>query len=699
MANIFYEQEPEIKRYEVVDTLPKLKRLGKRLQRLEEVSFDFETNSLRVYGPNSNLIIVCMTISWGDYNNYYIPLGHRRYEDFYRNVSHEDFLTYIAPAFEREDIRLICHKFDLHCLARLGVQINTRDLFDPMPALWLCDENDEKSLKSQAMKRLGIQATKFKEVVNSVPSYIKKEFGLKSNNKATFDLVLIDDGIEYALADSFNLWKLYVGVQEELEHEGMSKIMHKLYAPLTWTLFMMEEQGMCVDFDKLEIMQEEIKKDLEALEYEMIDLAGIDFKPSSSQQKYELLFGFRKSDTKGKDGKIRRAKVNEEIIANSFNFKPVSMTDGGVPSVDGSTLLTLSRMSFKDKRKQEGVQLAKLLLEYSRLSKLDTAFIGGLDDKIYDDGKVHPSINIVGTDSGRYSCNDPNLQQLPRPNENNKEYQVRDLYIGDIDPVTGKRKQIISVDFSNLEMRVLAHFSEDKNLLDMFERGLDTHGSTAVTMFELDCEAGEAKKLYPNLRQAAKTINFLLMYGGGAFTLYENLKNDPDSPIDLGEKHYLETYHVKSGKDVAQCYIDKYFDSYPGVTEFIRHQKKFAHRKGYVQTLLGRKRRLHNINSSNYKVAAYEERLSVNATVQGSAGDIAMSSQVRIDTDKRLEEMRCFMLMQIHDEILFECPEEHVEEAIPIIKRYMEHPFGDNVELNLPLIAEHGVGWSYQDAK
>ena len=189
------------------------------------------------------------------------------------------------------------------------------------------------------------------------------------------------------------------------------------------------------------------------------------------------------------------------------------------------------------------------------------------------------------------------------------------------------------------------------------------------------------------------------MYGGGAFTLYENLKNDADSPMDLGDKHYLEQYRVRKGVDVAQIYIDKYFENYSGVATFIRNQKKFAHRNGYVNTLLGRKRRLHNINSSDYKIQSYEERLSVNATIQGTAGDIAMSAQNRIAKDVRLTEMECFMLMQIHDEILFECPEEHVEEAWPIIKHHMEHPFGDKVELNLPMEVEYGVGDTYQECK
>jgi len=261
------------------------------------------------------------------------------------------------------------------------------------------------------------------------------------------------------------------------------------------------------------------------------------------------------------------------------------------------------------------------------------------------------------------------------------------------------RKKIVALDFSNLEMRVLAHFSEDKNLLKMFAEGADTHGSTAVNMFELKCSAEEVKKLYPHLRQAAKVINFLLMYGGGAFSLYNSLKDDRYNPIDLGDKSYLETYHVKTGEDVAQIYIDKYFATYSGVAKFIKNQKRYAHRHGHVFTLLKRKRRLPDINSNDFKQVAYCERLAVNSAVQGSAADITMSAQNRVADDKWFEEHGIYMLIQVHDELVFECPEVYVEEAIKRIKHYMEHPFGDNVELNLPLRVDAGAGDSYQRAK
>jgi DNA polymerase-1 len=177
------------------------------------------------------------------------------------------------------------------------------------------------------------------------------------------------------------------------------------------------------------------------------------------------------------------------------------------------------------------------------------------------------------------------------------------------------------------------------------------------------------------------------------------LKNDHDNPIDLGDKKYLQMYKCRKGVEVAQIYIDKYFDSYKGVAKFIRNQKKFAHKNGYVLSLLRRKRRLTEINGSDFKTVSYLERLAVNSPVQGSAADITNSAMNRIDAVEWFEEHGCYMLMQVHDEIVFECPEEFIEEAIPIAQKLMEHPFGEKVELNLALRADAGWGNSYQEAK
>lgn len=719
MSLAFQQPRIRIRRSQIVDSPSKLRSLVKKMSTLEEFAFDTETNTLRVLGDNSNFILVGISISWGEYNNYYIPLGHRRFEDYGRQLDLDVVVEALKPVFERTDVRIIgCNlKFDMHVMARVGIFIKTKDLFDVMVASWLCDENTPNGLKENSHQYLGVDQTRFKEVINDVPKEVKKEFGLKAQNKATFDLVLIDEGAPYALDDAFFTWELYLGFLILLEEESMDKIYYKVYAPFIRTLFEMEEVGVTVDLDRLQEMGREIVEDMDNLKYQMFELAGVEFNPSSGQQLAELLFGYRKKAKDGSEG-----KVNEHILSNSFGFRVLSTTAAGAPQTNSDTLWRLSHLEFKNKRKQEGVELCKILTEYKKLDKLYSAFISGLLEQLYDDGRAHPSFNIIGTDSGRLSCSNPNLQQLPKADEEDK-YQIRSLFIGseyyaddmgdfvcdldeedkDNEDVYGgtqvRRKKIVALDFANLEMRVLAHFSEDKNLLQMFADDADTHGSTAVNMFELPCDPSEVKKKYPHLRQAAKVLNFLLMYGGGAYTLYNNLRNDRFSPIDLGDQSYLDTYKVKSGEDVAQIYIDRYFDTYSGVSKFIKEQKRYAHRHGYVYTLLKRKRRLPDINSSDFKQAAYCERLSVNSAVQGSAADITMSAQNRVNACSWFAEHGIRMLIQVHDELVFECPEKYVDECIQRVKRFMEHPFGDKVELNLALRADADSGDSYQDAK
>ena len=725
--------QPRIRRYEIVDSMKKLKRLSRKMSKLEEFAFDTETNTLKVLGLNKDFRLVGISISWGEYDNYYIPTGHLRYEDYGRQLDIEDVVEYMKPVFEREDVRIIGHnlKFDMHTMSRVGITIRTKDVFDTMIASWLCDENSPNGLKENSKEFLGIDQTHFKEVTENISADVKKQFGLKANSKATFDMVLIDDGAPYALDDAFYTWELYQGFLLKLEEEKMDKVFFKVYAPFIHTLFKMEESGVVVDVDRLDEMEHDIDADVEDLKYQMFDIAGVEFNPSSNDQLAELLFGYVKPSKPlnlDKQPKIVQKMFYEgdeealnarglctaeidprtvglfKITGNptlqkaSFRFKAISTTATGAPQTNADVFWKLSHLEFKTKRKKEGVELCKLLLDYKKLDKLKSAFITGLKEQLYDDGKAHPSFNIIGTDSGRLSCSNPNLQQLPKAEEEDK-YQIRSLFIGSIDPVTKKRKKIVALDFSNLEMRVLTHFSEDKNLLKMFLNDEDSHGSTAVNMFELPCEPGEVKKLYPHLRQAAKILNFLLMYGGGAFTLYNSLKSDHYNPIDLGDKSYLDTYGVKTGEDVAQIYIDKYFTSYAGVSKFIKDQKRYAHKHGYVYTLLKRKRRLPDINSSDYKMVAYCERLSVNSAVQGSAADITMSAQNRINAEPWFDEHRVRMLIQVHDELVFECPEEFVDECISRVKALMEHPFGENVELNLPLRADADSGDSYQEAK
>lgn len=734
-----FPYKPEIRKSKIINTEADLRELSEMMMKIPEFAFDTETNTLEVRGDSEDFKLVDITISWGEYHNYDIPIGHIREEDIDNQLPLSMVVRYMKPVFERKNVRIIGHnlKFDMHSLKRVGIEIKTKDLFDTMLASWLCDENTPNGLKENSAEKMFIRQEHFKEATETVPNEIKKKFGYKSNSKIPFDLVLIEDGAPYAISDAFYTYMLYFGFVAELEDEQMDKIYYSMYIPFLRVLYEMEENGVSIDIEKINQMKEDMESDIEDLTYQIYELAGVEFNIGSSQQKAEILFGYRKPDIPVEYGKVpkvieplidefkagdidkdemqeqlnkkgfyfdKKGKVfkesnkNLDVLAKSFDFPVQTVTKGGSPSTDSDTIWRISRKTFKNKRKMQGVEMCNLMLDYAKLQKLKTAFVDGILDKICEDGKVHPSFNQIGTDSGRLSCSTPNLQQLPKASDEDK-YKIRELFIGSINE-KGERNKIIALDYHNLEMVCLTYFSKDKNLSKMFANGEDSHGSTAVNMFNLDCDSNEVKKKYPHLRQAAKTINFMLMYGGGASTLYENLKSDHYSPLDLGEKKYLEEYNCSKGEEVAQVFIDKYFKSYSGVARFISGQKKYAHKHGYVYTVLGRKRRLPDINSKDRAKSSYCERLSVNASIQGTAGDITVNAQIKIAQDEDLKRLGCKMLIQVHDEIVFECPEENVEEAIDIIVDYMEHPFGLAKNRQIPFLeADYDVGDNYQQAK
>lgn len=579
----------------------------------------------------------------------------------------------------------------MHVMKRIGIEIKTPYIFDTMIASWLCNENVDKGLKPNVLRIFNHQMEKFNDVVATVPKEIKKKAGLKANQKATFDLTMIGDSANYATEDAFFTFMLYLHYLEELEITGMTKIYYKMYPPFIRILYDMEERGITIDKEACAEMNEKMQEDIEDLEYQMLELVGVDFDINSSQQLAQLLFGYDGFKT-----------VNQDLLDVNFGFPVQSRTAKGVPQTNNATLVAISRMEYKNSNKIMGVKFCNMLLKYKELSKLKT-FTQKFLEVCYPDGKIHCSFNPVGTDSGRISCNSPNLMQIPNAGEDDR-YNIRSLFVGDLDEYD--QEDIISCDYSNLEVRVMAHFSKDEGLLNAFEHKVDLHGNTAKLMFRLDCDANEVKKKYPKFRQMGKVIAFLLQYGGSVMALESTLNSDGMLTEMLqelkGYKHKKDLpdtlapfWGCKSTKEMAQSLMDLYFEAFPGIAKFMKRQKKYAHQHGKVYTVLGRERRLPQIQSSNFREVGYAERLALNAPIQGSGADIMINAQINISRSERLKELGCKMLVQIHDELLFSCPKENCDEAIKEIRECMIYPFGRDKLLNLALDIGSAHGSSY----
>lgn len=433
--------KPEMRHREVIDSIDRLREVVREWKHVPAFAFDTETNTLEVLGENKNFRLVDITVSWGDENNYEIPLGHLRDEDLERNLDLEEVVELIKPIFENPNVLIVGHnlKYDLHVLRRVGITVTTDSLFDTMLASWICDENTPNGLKENSAEKMGVPQTHFKEVTDGIPNDVKKAFGYKANSKVhDFGLVLIDDGEEYCIGDAFYTWCNFLGFRQEIVDEEMDKIYYVKMIPFLKVLLEMEEQGTTVDIERLKQMGVEMQEDIENLQYKIYELSGCIFNIGSSAQKSLILFGiddytmpfeeylekYKKKNAKrlsksktGLDVKKVRESYDEKqkdpdrlsILSNSFDFKVMGYTASGAPSTDSDTIWRLSQLKTKNRRKQEGIEMCKSILEYSKLSKLKTAFVDGILEQLYEDGKAHPSFNQIGTDSGRLSCSKPNL--------------------------------------------------------------------------------------------------------------------------------------------------------------------------------------------------------------------------------------------------------------------------------------------------
>jgi DNA polymerase-1 len=388
---------------EVITTEFRLRWLARRMMKIDEFAFDTETTSLRVQWKGE-VDLVGISICFGINDVYYIPTGHYFDKD---QLSLKLVLKILKPVFERKNVRIIGHniKYDKHVLACFDIDIKTTDIVDTMVASFTIDENEQKGLKHLTNLVYKIAQEKYDGCLATVTNEEKKAYGLKASQKPPFQLVRVKIGAPYAMADAYWTWRHYVDwILDQLENEEVAKIYFKVMIPFLRTLYNMERRGVRVNKDKLKEMQAKAEIDLAELEYEILEIAGLQFKVTSAQQIGEILFGYKKFDKKG------NFSGNKLLVDNNFGFPVLSTTDGGAPSTGESALLALTKLNFKkDKRKLEGIKMIRLILKYKKLAKLKSAFIDGLLNQVYSDGKVHPTFNLGGASSGRLSCSEPKV--------------------------------------------------------------------------------------------------------------------------------------------------------------------------------------------------------------------------------------------------------------------------------------------------
>ena len=598
------------------------------------VGIDTETDGLDPM--QCNLVGLCLAAVDNDGNvtkGYYIPLGHSdeigfplptgpkgNYDLNKVKAWFSEFIADNAPVAGTEKPReLVFHnaKFDLHVLARTfkipQSAIDNANLIDTLIAAWMLSPGQSGlGLDNQVMQRLQHEMIPIENLIG------------RGKNQITFNRVNIKDATEYGAEDAVYTLRLWEPLKKELEKLDYVKYFFEQEMPLLKVLYQMESVGVAIDVPALKTLEQELQRRIENLEKEICDMAGFEFNIGSPKQLGEVLF-----DTLGLP----------EIKKRS--------TDAVV----------LEELSFKAPH-----PIVFAVIEYRELKKMQSTYITVLPTLVNPDTKrIHTSFIQWGTATGRLSSRDPNLQNIPVRSDLGKK--IRASFVSQ-----SKDNVILAVDYSQIELRMLAHLSGDEALIESYKEGIDIHARTAAAIYGVKLD-----EVNSDMRRDAKVVNFGVLYGMTAFRLSRDLK------IPMSQ---------------AKDFITGYFDMYKGVQQYIENVKAAAHRDGYVETLSGRRRYIAGIDSSDRMESQMAERMAVNTPVQGSAADLIKIAMIRIQKRINEEHLPLKMMLQVHDELVFECPRDQVEPMSQMVKAEMEGA----MQLKVPLVASVGFGENWLEA-
>ena len=566
--------------------------------------FDTETNGLDVMSCS----LVGLSFAWKAHEAYYISVNS---DNVYT------VLNWLKPAFEQESTLKIGQncKFDLLLLKRYGIEVKG-SLFDTMLAHYVLQPELRHGMDYLAEIYLNYQTITYDELI-----------GGKGKNKRTIDQVPLPEVVNYAAEDADITLQLHEKLSAELKQAGMEKLFYELEMPLLRTLVNMEMAGVRIDSAALNASALTMRSELQRIEQEAYTLAGTEFNLSSAKQVGEVLFDQLKIVEKAKKTKTGQYITSEEVLESLRHKHPI----------------------------------VGKILEYRGIKKLLSTYIEALPQLVNPaTGKIHTSYNQAVTATGRLSSSNPNLQNIPVRDDMGKE--IRKCFIPD------EGCSFFSADYSQIELRIMAHLSGDQAMIEAFNMDGDIHAATAAKIYKVPIN-----EVTSDMRRKAKTANFGIIYGISVFGLSERLQ------IPRSEAKQL---------------IDGYFETYPGVKQYMDTCIEQAREQGYVQTLWGRKRYLPDINSGNSFVRGFAERNAINAPIQGSAADIIKVAMIAIDKAFEQEGLRSQMILQVHDELNFNVYPDELDR----VKAIVCHEMQQAVKLNVPLIADCGIGTNWLEA-
>ena len=601
------------KTYKIVHTIADMEHLASALEKNGEFAIDTETTGLDPMLAD----LVGISFSYEKDTGFYIPVGHTHTGNI-EMPEKEAVLRIFKPLLENPDIAKIGQniKYDFIVLARYGMEIKGI-VFDTMIASHLLNPGTRgHGLDRIAMNLFGHKMISYEEVTG------------KGKDQIGFQEVPLDLAADYAAEDADMTFMAYEALKTQIEDNGLTPLMETIEVPLISVLAKMEMAGIRVDTGVLSQMSREFEQELKSLEEKIYELAGEEFNINSSQQLGVILF-------------------------EKLGLKAVKKTKKKTGySTDVQVLTQLA----------ETHEMPEKLLRYRTLGKLKSTYVDALSSLVHPDtGRIHTSFNQTITVTGRLSSSNPNLQNIPIRKPEGKK--IRQAFI----PADGCT--LISADYSQIELRLLAHCAKDPILIESFQNNEDIHARTALEVFQV-----LPGLVTDEMRSQAKAINFGIIYGMSAFRL--------SNELGISRK-------------MAGTYIDNYFKRYAGVKKFIDETIEQTRETCEVSTLFGRKRRLDDIRSSNANLRNFAQRAAVNTPIQGSAADLIKLAMIKMQTALAAENMASKMLLSVHDEIIFEAPEQETDKLITLAKQVMENV----TPLEVPLKVNFGAGATWAEAE